>query len=187
MGKTNFVFNVVLEDRDARNLTDNLPGVQLASVACDLLRDLARGGVMLPPEWASRIDAAIHTTDAATIVKHVERSVGKSGEAVRVEWIVDPTQIQFYQHLADNASISLEMQLKALMDYAYSQGWFNTGAPEVFKLMLAPEQYRWLQQAFGKDVVTGQDVIDQLAKNMKVTFPPDMDDDLVLEALQGAR
>ncbi len=156
------------------------PEDKLSRVANGLVRDLAAGGCMLPSEWAGRIEQAIGTTDPASIVEAVEKSVHKSGEATCVQWVVDPTQIAFYKGLADNVppnGITLEHQLKSLMDHAFSQGWFNSAAPDVFKILLTPEQFRELQQICGKDLPTGLDVIERLQGSGAAW---DHDDDLVL-------
>lgn len=159
---------------------------KLSITAGQLLRDLARGGQMIPPEWASRIDAAIHTTDPGAVTEAVEKSAGRAGEATRVEWLVDPTQIAFYQMLADNAGVSLNHQLKTLLDFAYAQGWFGMSAPDPFKLLVSPEQWRYLQQVFEKDIVTGDDVVEKLRKVIgSPAIVSEDDDDLVMESLKG--
>ena len=149
---------VTLSDADAAAL--GVEKVEVLANTC--LRALAQGGVLVAPEWAERIKSAIGTTDAASITESVERCARRFGEARLVEWSVDPTQLAFYQQLADNAGVTLEHQLKSLLDYAYSQGWFGMGAPDPFKLWLSQDQYRALQQFFQKDIVTGQDVIERL-------------------------
>lgn len=186
---TNYGLAVALSEADAGNIAEHIQGQgsvesKLSGAATGLLRDLAKGGVMVPSEWAARIESAIGTTDPAAIVEHVERAAGRSGDATRVEWIVDPTQLQFYKHLADNAGVSLEHQLKSLLDYAYSQGWFGMAAPDVHKLLVTPEQYRWLQQVFEQDIVTGEEVIERLHKaGVNPAVVAEDDDDLVLDSL----
>ena len=140
---------------------------------------------MIPPDLASRIQVAIDTLDPAAITEHVEKAVNRQGEAVVVNWVVDPTQIQFYQSLADNAGISLEQQLKSLLDYAFSQGWFNSAAPDPFKILLDAEQWRFLQKLFGKDLPTGEDVINRMLEESGTTFEPEGEEDLVLDSLRG--
>lgn len=152
---------------------------RLSVIATNLLRQLAGGGIMIPPEWAQRVDEAIHTAEPAAIVEHVEKAVGKQGDYTTVEWLVDPTQIGFYKMQADNAGISLAMQLKAHMDYGYGNGWLGQTAPEPFKILLTPEQYRELQQLFARDIVVGQDIMNALGG----VLPAAAEDDLVLETL----
>jgi predicted lactoylglutathione lyase len=93
---------------------------------------------------------------------------------------VDPTQIAFYKQLAYNNNVSLDHECTALMNYAYSQGWFGMSAPEAFKILLTPAQYRELQQAFARDIVTGEDV-------MTLVSPPPAEavDDFALDTLKG--
>ena len=192
MGKSNnYGLVVTLTDPEANAITESQPAGQTAAeklslVANGLLRDLAKGGAMLAPEWASRVEAAIGTTDAAAVVDAVERSANRSGDATVVSWVVDPTQINFYQMLADNAGISLNHQLKSLLDYAYSQGWFGSAAPDLFKLLLTQEQYRFLQQMFEKDIVTGFDVIEKLQVGSEASWAPP-EDDVVLDSLAATR
>lgn len=159
------------------------PGEKLNQVGTELMRGLAKGGVMIPPEWAVRISAAIGATDPASIVEAVEKSAGRCGEATRVEWIVDPTHIAFYQMQADNAGVSLNHQVKAHLDYAYEQGWLGGSAPDPFKLLLTAEQYRHLQQIFHKDNVTGADVIERLSAGAT----PEEEYDPIMESLKGGK
>lgn len=191
MGKNNNYGLVVgLSEAEANAITEHVSGPytstegKLGVVATGLLRDLVKGGVMIGPEWATRIETAIGTTEAQAIVEAVERVAGKIGEATIVPWIVDPTQLPFYQSLADNRDFTLAQQLKAVMDYAYEQGWFGMGAPDPFKILLTAEQWRALQQIFGKDIVTGQDVMDRLGTPEVGTFAPE-DGDLILDSLKG--
>jgi hypothetical protein len=158
---------------------------KLSTVATGLLRDLAKGGIMIAPEWAERISTAIGTTDAPAIVAVVEKSVDRRGDATVVQWVVDPTQIAFYQQLADSNGVTLAHELKALMDYAYEQGWFGVAAPDAFKILLDAQQYRDLQQMFSKDIVTGQDVMARLNVAFDRAFAPEEGSDLVLDSLKG--
>jgi hypothetical protein len=188
-GNTSYGLTVSLSDAEANAITTAQPAGQSASdklsiTAGSLLRDLARGGAMLGPEWATRVQAAIETTDPSAIVSAVEKSVSRQGEATTVQWIVDPTHVQFYQHLADNNGVTLEHELKSLLDYAYSQGWFQMGAPDVFKILLDAGQYKELQQMFSKDIVTGEDVMERLRKEYRGAFAPDAEDELVFDALE---
>ncbi len=128
----------------------------------------------------NRIDSAIHSTEPPAIVDAVERSAGRKGEATRVEWIVDPTQIAYYQSLADNAGVSLEQQLKSILDYALMQGWLGAGAPDLFKILLSPQQYRALQTLFAKDVVTGTDIMQRIGAEQAA-----VEDDMILSSLTG--
>ena len=189
---TNYGLVVSLSDVEANAITTAQPAGQTASdklsiVAGGLLRDLAKGGAMVPPEHATRIEAAIGTTDPAAITAAVEQSVGRSGESTVVRWIVDPTQVQFYQSLADNNGVTLEQELKSLMDYAYGNGWFGMGAPDVFKILLDAGQYRELQKMFERDIVTGEDIMDRLRKEFRGTFAPEEEDALVFDALEGKK
>ena len=188
-GNTSYGLTVSLSDSDANAITAAQPAGQTASdkmsiVAGGLLRDLAKGGVMIPPEYATRIEAAIAVTDPAAITDAVEKSAKMSGDATRVEWIVDPTHIQFYQSLADNNGVTLERELKTLLDFAYEQGWFGMSAPDVNKILLDAGQYKELQQMFGKDIPTGEDVMERLRKEYCGTFAPEEDDDLVMDSLE---
>lgn len=190
ISSTNYGLMVNLTDPEANAITTKVESGEsavekLSGVAAGLLRDLAHGGTMIAPEWADRIQAAIGTNDPSAIVSHVEKAVNRQGEAVVVNWVVDPTHIAFYKSMADNAGISLDLQLKSLMDYAYAQGVFNMAAPDPFKLLLTHEQYRTLQEMFAKDVVTGQDVINLLRSSMrsKPTAAPPEEEDFVLDAL----
>jgi hypothetical protein len=184
-GKTFTSFAASIVEADAVAIAGRVPGPQsvpekLGQVAAGLLKDLAKGGVMIQPEWAARIESAIGTTEPASIAEHVEKAVGRQGEAYVVPWVVDPTQIAFYRQLAEANGISLAHELKTMMDHAYAQGWFGMSAPEPFKLLVAPEQYRALQQMFGKDIVTGADVMERLQGEITAA-----EDDLVLDALAG--
>ena len=156
---------------------------KLGQVGSALMRDFSRGGIMIPPDYASRIRSAINTDSPSIITEHVEESVNKQGEATIVKWVVDPTQIQFYQHLALNAGKTLEQQLKSIMDYAYSQGWFGMGATEVFQLQFTAEQHQWLQKLFGKDIVLGDDVLQKLYQAAGGVTATD-ENDLVMESLR---
>ena len=185
---TSYGLVVSLSDSEANAITMAQPAGQSAAdklslTAGSLLRDLAKGGVMIGPEWATRIEAAIETTDPSAIVDHVERSVRRKGDATRIEWVVDPTQVQYYQMLADNAGVSLEHELKSMLDFAYEQGWFGSAAPDAFKILLTPEQYRYLQGLFEKDIVTGADVIDQLKADAGRVLAPE-ENDFILDALK---
>lgn len=188
-----FMLTVPLSSVDANAITMRVePGEtaadKLSRVATSLLRDLAKGGVMLAPEWAGRVQAAIGTVDSETIATHVEKAVGRSGDSTRVEWIVDPTQIGFYMEQAENAGISLNQQLKAHLDYAYQNGWLGSSAPDPFKILLTKDQYKALQNLFAKDVVTGQDVIDRLGEAGALKAVEDTEYDPVLESLtEGGR
>ena len=188
-GNTSYGLTVSLSDVEANAITAAQPAGQTASdkmsiVAGGLLRDLARGGAMIPPEYATRIEAAIEATDPAAITAAVEKSASKQGEATTVQWVVDPTHIQFYQSLADNNGVTLERELKTLLDFAYEQGWFGMSAPEVHKILLDAEQYKELQQMFGKDIPTGEDVMERLRKEFRGVFAPEEDDDLVMDSLE---
>ena len=188
-GNTSYGLTVSLSDVEANAITAAQPAGQTASdkmsiVAGGLLRDLARGGAMIPPEYATRIEAAIEATDPAAITAAVEKSASKQGEATTVQWVVDPTHIQFYQSLADNNGVTLESELKTLLDFAYEQGWFGMSAPEVNKILLDAGQYKELQQMFSKDIVTGEDVMERLRKEFRGVFAPEEDDDLVMDSLE---
>lgn len=182
---------VSIKGREADAIIQAVPGqssleAKLGSTASGLLADLANGGAMVPPEWAERIQAAIGTTDPAAIVAAVERSQKRRGDATAVEWIVDPTQINFFQQMADSSGITLAHQLKSIIDYAVMQGWLAGGAPDPYKLLVSQEQYRWLQSLFEKDIVTGDDVIEKLRRsgNIPAVVSED-DDDLVMNSLKG--
>lgn len=164
---SNFALVVGLEPTQAEKLAAEISGNEtlvekLGKVATTALRELARGGALIPHEWAERVDTAIGTLSPQAIVEHVEKAVNRQGDAVVIPWVVDPTQIAYYQTLAENAGITLERQLKSIMDYAYAQGWLGMAAPEADKILLTREQYAWLQEQFGKDIVTGEDVIERL-------------------------
>jgi hypothetical protein len=179
---------VTMNEDEARAVAERIPGAgstdqKLGSVAAGLMRDLSKGGVMLAPEWAERIQTAIGTTDPQSIVEHVEKAVAKRGDATVVEWVVDPTQVQFYQELADSTGLSLDVQLKSTMDFAYAQGWFNTSAPDPFKLLLTDGQYRALQAMFAKDVVTGEDIVRRL--NVVTESSTTADDAFLMDSLKG--
>lgn len=181
--------NAITMDRRVQDLGRGGPAPLSASekfaiVANAWLKDFAKGAIMIPAEWSERIRTAIGTEDPSAIVEQVEIAVGKSGDATRVEWHVDPTQIQFYQQLADNAGVTMNHQLKSLLDYAYSQGWFGSSAPDAFKILLDPEQYRRLQELFGKDIVTGADVMEQIEVIAHRPFEESLNDgDLVLDSI----
>jgi hypothetical protein len=169
MGKSvsNIPLVVGLTDNEVQAIAATLPGPQaagekVAEVGARLVKQYAQGAALLPAEWAARIEAALGTLDPRAVAEAVEKAMHRQGEAVVVEWVVDPTQIAFYQMLAENAGLSLERQLKSMLDYAYSQGWFGMGAPDADKILLTPEQYRALQRLFGKDIVTGEDVMERL-------------------------
>ena len=102
------------------------------------------------------------TLDPEKIVEAVEKSAGRSWDSVRVEWVPDATHLAFYKQLADANGITLEHELKTLLDFAYSQGWFGMAAPDPFKILLTPEQFRTLQEMFGKDIPTGADVMEKI-------------------------
>lgn len=183
-----FGLTVSLNDKDTSAITAAIPGERtptdkINTVAAGLLRDLARGGVMIPNDYAERIQAAINTAEPAEIASAVEKSVGKSGESTRVEWIVDPTQISFYQSQADNAGITLNHQLKSHMDWFFLQGGLGSSAPDPFKILLTAEQWKELQRRFGKDIPTGEDVMEALGAN-SVVFS---DEDLMLDPLKEER
>ena len=191
MGKTTNTYGLAirLEEAEAAKITQSIPTTgsveqKLGNVASGLLKDLAGGGQMIGPEWAERIQSAIDTTDPQSIVQHVERAVNRVGDYTSVAWSVDPTQIAFYQMLADNADITLERQLKSIMDFAFEQGWFNTAAPDVDKILLDREQYRELQQIFKKDIVTGLDVM-KLVHKAQETADLSGEEDPLLDALKG--
>lgn len=158
---------------------------KLGAVSAGLLSDLARGGVMVPAEWAERIQAAIGTTDPTAVVAAVEKSAQRQGDATVVEWVVDPTQVQFYQSLADNAGVTLGQQLKSIMDYAYMQGWLGQAAVDPFKLLFSHEQYQYLQAMFQKDIVTGDDVMERLRQSGNLPEERGEDDDVLLDSLRG--
>ena len=194
MGKNdvNFGVAVSLSPTEANTIAAHVQGAgsvesKLSTVATGLLRDLAKGGVMIGPEWAERIESAINTTESPAIVEAVEKSAGRCGDALRVEWIPDPTQVNWYQHLADNAGVSLSHQLKNILDHAYEQGWFGMNAPSPFKILLDSQQYRELQQMFSKDNVTGQDVMGRLnvAFERDAPFATEDGSDLVLDSLKA--
>ena len=193
MGKSrnfNYAIMVNVTEDEAVALQDRVPESAstvhaMATLATEYLRGLAAGGAFLPPEWAQRARAAIGSVDPAAVISAVERSVRRDGEATRVEWIVDPTQIQFYRGLADNAGVSLEHELKTLLDYAYEQGWFGWAAPDVFKLLLTAPQYRYLQQVFEKDIVTGDDVMQRLHQLVGTPAIVREEDDPIMESLTG--
>jgi hypothetical protein len=190
MSKTtnvSFGISVALSEAEASKIAQSVPGDapvadKIGAVGGGLLRDLAKGGVMIPREWADRIDAAIDTLEPSRIVESVEKSVNKVGESTSVQWVVDPTQITYYQHLADNAGISLERQLKSVMDFAYEQGWFGMNTPDANKIFLSAEEYRRLQELFGKDVVTGADVISRLQGEFAP--PAESEEDPIMASLR---
>ena len=176
MGKqVSFGSTLSLEESQALTIAKCVSGDapvadKLSAVASGLLGDLAKGGVMIPGEWARRIESAIGTTDAQEIVDRVEQASGRSGESPRIEWIPDPTWLGFLQGQADNAGITLSHQLKAHLDFALYNGWLGTSAPEPFKLLLSQEDYRELQQLLKKDNVTGFDVMEKLREVEGATF-----------------
>jgi hypothetical protein len=160
---------VTLTDAEANSITIAQPAGtsamdKLSISAGSLLRDLAHGGTMIGPEWTTRIETALGTVEAAAVVKAVETSMNRDGDAVIVPWRIDPTQVAFYQGVADSNGVSLESHVKSVFDYGFEQGWVSQAAPEVFKILLTSEQFRQLQQMFEKDSPTGQDVIDRLEK-----------------------
>ncbi len=190
MGKNlTFGLAVTISEADANAIVRAVPGAgsneqKLGTIAAGLLKDLAGGGCMIRPEYAQRIETVIGKADDVAIVEHVERAVNKDGETTLVEWRVDPTQIAFYQMLADNNNCSLEQELKSVMDLAYDQGWLGSAAPDVFKILLTQDQFRVLQQRFAKDLPTGEDVMLAL-EGVGAAFEPDGGPDFVEEVLKG--
>ena len=192
MGKVNFGLTVSLDEAQSNVIAENAPGQagvaeKLSAVAAGLLADLAKGGVMIPPDWAIRIRNAIGTVEPAAIIENVEKAVGRCGESVRIEWVPDPTWLGFLQAQADNTGITLSHQLQAHLDHALCQGWLGGSAPDPFKLLLDRDQYRELQQFFEKDVVTGTDVVDCVRRNEGTAFVQAADDDteLIMDSLSS--
>lgn len=188
----NYGITVRLSEADVNAISEGVrgqaaPAEKLGAVASGLLRDLARGGVMIEPDWASRIESAVGSTEQSVIVEAVEKSVNRRGEDTIVEWEVDPTQIAWYKQLADNVppmGISLNQQCKSIMDWAYSQGYFGQNAPDPYKILLEPEQWQYLQKLLAKDIPTGYDVIALLSGERKPEVIEE-EDDLVMDALKG--
>jgi hypothetical protein len=168
MAKQTVNFAVVgFTEAEAATIAAHVPGPasnieKMSQVSASLLRDLLKGGTMVPGEWGSRIESAIGSLDPEKIVEAVEKSAGRSWDSVRVEWVPDATHLAFYKQLADANGITLEHELKTLLDFAYSQGWFGMAAPDPFKILLTPEQFRTLQEMFGKDIPTGADVMEKI-------------------------
>lgn len=163
---------------------------KLGEVASALLTMIGNGGFILPPEWAERLRSAIGTLTPQDVVERVERTAKRSGGNIIVEWVVDPSQIEFYRMQAESNGLTLEQQLKTLLDYAYSQGWFGSTAPDPFKLLLTESQYQILQRIFNKDIVTGADVMEALeVRQSKAATPEDTraeeEEDILLAALEG--
>lgn len=189
MGKINsYGLLVPLTEEGAAKIAQQIPGNatllgKLEATAEVLMNDLAKGGVMIPPEWADRVEAALGTTDVPAIVEAIEKGVGKRGDATVVEWVVDPTQIQYYEGLAANHDLSLQRQLKATMDWGFTHGWVGAGVPEVNMLLVSPDQYRYLQQMFEKDIVTGTDLVEALRHQAGSPRIVSEEDDPVIEAL----
>lgn len=182
MGKAiDVIVPVGFKQADYDKLTAKNPDI--AALFSRMVAVLARGGVLLDPEWVERIQTAIGTTDVPAIVEAVEKSVGRQGEAVVVPWIVDPTQVAFYQGLADNQGITLAHQLKTVMDFAYANGWLGYGAPDAHKILLTPEQFRFLQGLFQKDIPTGEDVINALQTGDGAAFVQGEEEDALLGSL----
>jgi len=164
MTKTRYGLTVGMTQDQVDLIADNVAGDaptqdKLGAVASGLLCDLADGGIMIPPAYAERIRDVSGQLDAVDITERVERSAGRFGESTVVEWIPDPSQVGYYQALADNQGLTLKQQLKAILDYAIEQGWLGSGAPDPWKILLTKEQYEWLAEVLGKEDPTGEDVV----------------------------
>lgn len=153
---------------------------KVSGFVTSLLRDLATGGIFIPPDWAARVRAVLDPASPERITETVEKVAQRRGDCTVVEWVVDPTQVNFYREQADNNGLTLEQQVKAHLDYAFANGWLGTGAPEPFKILLTGEQYRRLQERFLKDIVTGADVMAEFDK----TAPIEEEEDPVLASLR---
>lgn len=170
--KTSLGIQVSLTDAEANAIAAaQPPGMstheQLGRCATIVLSELAKGAILIPADYAARVRQAIDTDSPIAVVEHVESAVNRQGEAVIVPWVVDPTQVQYYRELAENNGMTLERQLKAVMDYAFSEGWLGSGVPITHYIMLDSEQYRKLQDLFKKDVVNGEDVVNAAVGNLQ--------------------
>jgi len=165
MPKTKYGIIVQLEDGHAETIAENITSLaplpdKLGIAASGLLTDLAKGGIMIPSDYAQRIRAATGQLDAVDITERAERTVGMKGDAVVVDWTPDPMWVGYLQNLADNQGLTLRQQVKTVMNHAFEQGWLGQGAPDPFKILLTKEQYEWLEKALNKPDVTGADIID---------------------------
>jgi hypothetical protein len=188
MGKvTNYAVLVSIKDTEAKAIEAASPSSTsfeqaLTKLTTDSIRELANGGILIPSQVAQRIESAISTKDPDAILDYVEMAVNRKGEAVRVEWIVDPTQISFYQEIAERNGQSLEQLLKDTLDYAFLQGWVGNTPTNVHCALFDEQQYRDLQKLFGKDMVLGSDIYNLIAQ-MKAIRADELEEDAVLGSL----
>lgn len=171
MAKTNYGVTVRLNPEHADLIAEHIESEaplpeKLGATASGLLTDLAKGGIMIPPDYADRIRKSTGQLDAVDITERCEGSVGMRGDASLVTWAPDPMWVGYLQNLADNQGLTLNQQVKSVLDHAFEQGWLGTAAPDPWKLLFTKEQHRWLSDALGKgDCLTGLDVIEFVEKN----------------------
>ena len=170
MARTKYGLTVQLDGSDADAIADNIAGeaplpIKLEGVASKLLSDYAKGGIMITPAYADRIQTAVGHLDVVDITERCERTVGMKGEAQVVDWTPDPMWVGYLQNLADNQGITLRRQVETVMNHAFEQGWFGSAAPDPWKILLTKEQYEYLEKTLGKKDVTGEDIIEFVERN----------------------
>jgi len=177
--KKKYVFEVELDDAavqkiGASGVSDTVAGV---------VQELSRGGMLLPAEVVKRIQRAAGDPSPMEIAEKVERGCGKRGDALLVEFSPDPSWTAYLQEVASRNGISIQQHLRAIFDWAFSQGWFGMVAPEPHKILLTEAQYRRIGQMLGKEEFTGQDLMDFLDGEIGLGGL-DSDEDVVSSVLE---
>ncbi len=147
MGKVNFGVLVSLSETQAETIARHVEGQsttaeKVGAVASGLLVDLADGGVMIPPEWAVRIQSAIGSLDPRAIIEKVEGAVGRQGDSMVVKWTPDPSWTNWILNQCEVQGITPEQMLNSFIDHMLIQGHLGTSAPDPFKVWMAGET-RW--------------------------------------------
>lgn len=144
--------------------SSSTPAEYLSVMANSLVSQFLSGAMVIPPEYATRISAALHSAgrpdSPQAVTEAVERQVGRHGESLVVEVRIDPAWAPHLLEVASRQGISLEQHLRNIIDWALFQGWFGAVLSEPVKMLFTPDQYKRLREVLGKDAPTGADLME---------------------------
>lgn len=114
----------------------------------DAARNLANGGILIPPPLASRLEA-VGLTDPQRIVEMAERGLGKRRDASYVEVRIDRAIMPSLEQVAKLAGVSVDRLVSDAISYGLSQGWVYHLRKEWITLRATPEDIRRIAEAMG--------------------------------------
>ncbi len=131
-------------------------------VAQSLVKDMANGGIMLPPEAVDRIEAAINDVATERIVESVEQSVNRSGKNVVLKLSIDPGWYPTLKEASESQGRPVEDLMQECIGHAFHNGWLYALPADPPPLWINRDEYEFLKKVIGSDPVFGCDVVNFL-------------------------